>query len=78
MVEAFRGSGKSTFFTLLDPVHEITCGNRNFMIFSSYNEEKSALFTGRILFELLFNRRLINDSGGFFPDGTNPPWNALA
>jgi predicted phage terminase large subunit-like protein len=72
MVEAFRGSGKSTFFTLLDPIHEIAYGKRNFMIFSSYNEEKSALFTGRILLELLFNQRLINDFGVFFPDGKRP------
>jgi len=72
MVEAFRGSGKSTFFTLLEPIHEIAFGKRNFMIFSSYNEEKSALFTGRILLELMFNQRLINDFGVFFPDGKRP------
>ena len=72
LVEAFRGSGKSTFFTLLDPVHEIAYGKRNFMIFSSYNEEKSALFTGRILLELLYNQRLINDFGVFFPEGKKP------
>jgi hypothetical protein len=40
LLEAFRGSGKSTYFTLLDPVHEIAYGRRNFMLFSSYNEEK--------------------------------------
>jgi predicted phage terminase large subunit-like protein len=72
LVEAFRGSGKSTYFTLLDPVHEIVYGRRSFMIFSSYNEEKSALFTGRILLELMFNQRLINDFGAFFPDGKKP------
>jgi predicted phage terminase large subunit-like protein len=72
LVEAFRGSGKSTYFTLLDPVHEIVYGRRNFMIFSSYNGEKSALFTGRVLLELMFNRRLINDFGAFFPDGGKP------
>jgi hypothetical protein len=26
LLEAFRGSGKSTFFTLLDPIHEIAYG----------------------------------------------------
>jgi predicted phage terminase large subunit-like protein len=67
LLEAFRGSGKSTFFTLLDPIHEIAYGRRNFMIFSSYTEEKSALFTGRILLELKFNRRLIHDFGEFIP-----------
>ena len=72
LLEAFRGSGKSTFFTLLDPIHEIVYGRRNFMIFSSYNEEKSALFTGRVLLELLYNQRLINDFGVFFPDGKKP------
>ncbi|MDR0512057.1 MAG: hypothetical protein LBG93_03005 [Treponema sp.] len=69
LVQAFRGSGKSTFFTLLDPVHEIAYGKRNFMIFSSYNEEKSAVFTGRILLELMFNQRLINDFGVFILPG---------
>jgi hypothetical protein len=37
------------------------------MIFSSYNEEKSAVFSGRILLELLYNQRLINDFGVFIP-----------
>jgi hypothetical protein len=72
LVEAFRVSGKSTYFTLLDPVHEIVYGRRNFILFSRYNEEKSALFTGRILLELMFNQRLINDFGVFFPDGKKP------
>ena len=72
LLEAFRGSGKSTFFTLLDPVHEIAYGKRNFMIFSSYNEEKSAVFTGRILLELLYNPRLKHDFGDFFPPGKHP------
>jgi hypothetical protein len=53
LLMAFRGSGKSTYFTLLDPVHEIAYGRRNFMLFSSYNEEKSGRFTGRILAELM-------------------------
>ena len=69
LLQAFRGSGKSTFFTLLDPIHEIAYGRRNFMIFSSYNSEKSKVFTGRILLELMYNQRLINDFGAFFPDG---------
>jgi predicted phage terminase large subunit-like protein len=66
LLQAFRGSGKSTFFTLLDPIHEIAYGKRNFMIFSSYNEEKSAVFTGRVLLELMYNQRLQNDFGVFF------------
>jgi len=72
LLEAFRGSGKSTFFTLLDPIHEIAYGKRNFMIFSSYNEEKSAVFTGRVLLELMFNQRLHNDFGEFFPPNKHP------
>jgi hypothetical protein len=28
LLQAFRGSGKSTFFTLLDPIHEIAYGRR--------------------------------------------------
>ena len=72
LLMAFRGCGKSTFFTLLDPIHEIAYGNRNFMIFSSYTEEKSAAFTGRIVLELMFNPRLKNDFGKFIP-GDNKP-----
>jgi predicted phage terminase large subunit-like protein len=72
LLMAFRGSGKSTYFTLLDPVHEIAYGRRNFMIFSSYNEEKSGRFTGRILAELMYNQRLKNDFGDFIPEGKRP------
>ncbi|MDR3356481.1 MAG: hypothetical protein LBO04_04755 [Spirochaetaceae bacterium] len=72
LLEAFRGSGKSTYFTLLDPVHEIAYGKRNFMLFSSYNKEKSGRFTGRILAELMYNRRLKNDFGDFIPEGKRP------
>jgi predicted phage terminase large subunit-like protein len=72
LVEAFRGSGKSTFFTLLDPIHELAYGKRNFMIFSSYNAEKSAAFTGRILLELMYNQRLKNDFGEFIEEGRKP------
>jgi hypothetical protein len=42
------------------------------MIFSSYNEEKSAAFTGRILIELMYNRRLRHDFGEFIVDGHKP------
>lgn len=72
LLQAFRGSGKSTFFTLLDPIHEITYGKRNFMIFSSYNEDKSSVFTGRILLELMYNQRLANDFGEFFLPNQHP------
>ena len=72
LLQAFRGSGKSTFFTLLDPIHQIAYGKRNFMIFSSYNEDKSAVFTGRILLELMYNQRLRNDFGEFFLPKQHP------
>jgi predicted phage terminase large subunit-like protein len=72
LLQAFRGSGKSTYFTLLDPIHAIAYGNRNFMIFSSYNEDKSVVFTGRILLELLYNQRLANDFGAFFLPNQHP------
>jgi predicted phage terminase large subunit-like protein len=72
LLMAFRGSGKSTYFTLLDPIHEIAYGRRNFMLFSSYNEEKSGRFTGRVLAELLYNQRLKNDFGEFIPEGKRP------
>jgi predicted phage terminase large subunit-like protein len=42
------------------------------MIFSSYNDEKTAVFTGRILLELMYNPRLRNDFGTFFPDDKKP------
>jgi predicted phage terminase large subunit-like protein len=72
LLEAFRGSGKSTFFTLIEPIHEIVYGKRNFLLFASYNDDKSAIFTGRILLELMYNQRLTNDFGEFFPDGKKP------
>jgi hypothetical protein len=72
LLMAFRGSGKSTFFDLFDPIHQICYGKRKFMIFSSYNEEKSTVFTGRILLELLFNQKLKNDFGNFFPTNRKP------
>jgi predicted phage terminase large subunit-like protein len=72
LLMAFRGSGKSTYFTLLDPIHEIAYGRRSFMLFSSYNEEKSGRFTGRILAELMYNQRLKNDFGDFIPGGKRP------
>jgi predicted phage terminase large subunit-like protein len=72
LLMAFRGSGKSTYFTLLDPIHEIAYGRRHFMLFSSYNEEKSGRFTGRILAELMYNQRLKNDFGDFIPGGKRP------
>lgn len=75
MVMAFRGCGKSTYFSLLDPIHEIAYGKRSFMICSSYNEEKSATFTGRILLELMYNQRLKNDFGEFIPGSQKPALN---
>ena len=72
LLQAFRGSGKSTFFTLLDPIHKIAYGKCNFMLFSSYNASKSAVFTGRILLELMFNQRLQNDFGAFILPNQHP------
>jgi hypothetical protein len=68
LLMAFRGCGKSTYFSLLDPIPAIAYGLRNFMIVSSYTEEKSAVFSGRILLELQYNQRLIHDFGVFIPD----------
>jgi hypothetical protein len=42
------------------------------MIFSSYNEEKSERFTGRILLELMYNQRLKNDFGELIPERKRP------
>jgi predicted phage terminase large subunit-like protein len=42
------------------------------MIFSSYNEEKSAAFTGRILLELMYNPRLKHDFGEFVSEKKKP------
>jgi len=63
LVEAFRGAGKSTFFTFLDPIHTILFGRVHYMLFCSYNEDKSTNFTGRILAELKYNRRIAADFG---------------
>lgn len=73
LIQAFRGSGKSTYFSLLDPIHEIAYARRHFMIFSSYDKTKSALFTGRMLLELMYNQRLKNDFGEFIPLGRQRP-----
>ena len=75
LTQAYRGSGKSTFFTLIDPAHAISYGTRSFMIFSSYNEEKSSAFTGRLLLELMYNPRLANDFGEFIPGSQKPALN---
>lgn len=63
LVEAFRGAGKSTFFTFLDPVHAILFGRSRFMLFSSYNGDKSVIFSGRIFMELKYNQLIRADFG---------------
>ncbi len=63
LIEAFRGAGKSTFFTFLDSVYNILFGDYKFMLFASYTEDKSKVFTGRILLELKYNKRITEDFG---------------
>ena len=68
-VQAFRGAGKSTYFTLVDIIHRIAYGTSHFTVIGSFTEEKSRLFVGRILLELLYNPRLLADFGPFFTPG---------
>jgi len=63
LVEAFRGAGKSTFFSFLDPVHAILFARAHYMLFCSYNEDKSTNFSGRILAELKYNQKIAADFG---------------
>lgn len=70
LIEAFRGAGKSTFFSFLDTVHKVLFSDYHFFLFSSYTEAKSKVFTGRILIEFKYNERLIADFGKLVPEGS--------
>lgn len=61
LVEASRGFGKSTDFTFTDPVYRGLFQKSHFILIVSYSWDKAAVFTGRILLELKFNRRLNAD-----------------
>ena len=63
LVMASRGLGKSTFFTFLDIIYRIVFSKDKFIIIGSYVENKAVIFTTRILIELLYNQKLINDFG---------------
>lgn len=65
LLQAFRGAGKSTYFSFLEPLWEILFGKSKFMVFCSYTHEKSVSFTERILAELLYNKKIKNDFGSF-------------
>jgi len=71
LVEAFRGAGKSSFFTFLDAVHKILFGSYKFMLFGSYTEDKSIVFTARILAELKYNQRILEDFGQIIQPSTD-------
>ncbi len=62
-VMAFRGSGKSTFFTLVSAAHAVVFGYRKYLLFASYTAEKSALHVMRLLAELEHNARIVADFG---------------
>jgi predicted phage terminase large subunit-like protein len=68
-VQAFRGAGKSTYFSLVDLVHRIAYGTARFIVLGSFTEEKARLFVARILLELMYNPRLQADFGAFFTPG---------
>ena len=70
LIEAFRGAGKSTFFSFIDTVHKVLFSDYHFFLFSSYTEAKSKVFTGRILIEFKYNERLIADFGKLVPEGS--------
>ena len=61
LLMAFRGSGKSTLFDLILPVWLILTKQENFGFCISYTVQKSKIFVGRILLELLYNPRLKQD-----------------
>lgn len=65
LVEAFRGSGKSTFFTFIDVIYDICFNQSRFTVIGSYIVDKAKLFTTRLLAEFSFNQGLINDFGAF-------------
>jgi len=47
----------------LDPVHAILFGRARYLLFCSHTEEKSKRFSGRLLAELKYNRRIATDFG---------------
>lgn len=63
LVMASRGFGKSTFFTFLDIVYRVIFGVDRFIVIGCYVVDKAAIFTSRILIELTYNQKIINDFG---------------
>lgn len=63
LVEAMRGGGKTTYFTFIEDVHGFVFGLTRNTLIGSYIEDKAKVFTGRMLLELLYNRKLKNDFG---------------
>jgi len=63
LVLASRGLSKSTFFTLVFALHGVLFGQSKFTLIGSYVEDKASVFTGRILLELKYNPRILNDFG---------------
>ena len=71
LIEAFRGAGKSTFFTFLDPIHAMLFGRSRFMLFSSYTWDKSVIFSGRLFMELKYNQLIKADFGDLIDRGVD-------
>jgi len=61
LVEASRGFGKSTDFTFVDIIYRALFDLSRFSVVVSYSEDKAKIFTGKILLELLYNRKIRND-----------------
>ena len=61
LIEAFREAGKSTFFTFLDVLHAILFERAHYILIGAYTVERAAMFSSRILAELLANQRLAAD-----------------
>jgi len=72
LVTAMRGAGKTTFFSFLKPIHDITYSLSHYKLIGAYDYDRACLMTARILLELLYNPRLLSDFGAFFPDDKKP------
>lgn len=61
LIEAMRGSGKSTYWTFADVIYRALFGKTNFSLIVSYSDDKAKVFVGRILLELKYNPRINSD-----------------
>ncbi len=65
VISGFRGTGKSTFFTLAMPLHAITSSLIHYLIIGSETEETAAEKASLLKLELEHNQRIKQDYGEF-------------